>query len=173
MHLFRSDCLCSEGCSSTDSPPWLRSWPRRCCREPWAPPARDTPASPRLLARSAPAPAEPAAPPDSSYAPDTQTHLFSSAPEEPQRLRRLTPTRLFWSARYRTTMGRRYLEKANGIEGLFSWQKMAMCGICSMSSARTVGSEEQTAFHSNYKPRFISWRNKTWLHIHEQCWNMS
>lgn len=66
------------------SPPWLRFWRRRCCRERWGPPARDTPGSPRLLARSAPAPAEPAAPPDSSFVPGGQTaaRLFSGAPEQ-------------------------------------------------------------------------------------------
>lgn len=64
------------------SPPWLRFSHHRCCRERWGPPTRDTPGSPRLLARWAPAPAEPAAPPDSSYAPDagnTISFLISSS----------------------------------------------------------------------------------------------
>lgn len=128
------------------SPPWLRFSRRRCCQERWGPPTRDTPGSPRLLARWAPAPAEPVAPPDSSCAPDagntvTLLDQFLNLKQQKD----LTLTRLFWSARYLTTMGKRYLEKANGMEGLFSWQKMAICGICSMSSARTVGSEEKTS----------------------------
>lgn len=51
-----------------------------------------------------------------------------------------TLTWLFWSARYRTTIGSKYLEKAYGMEGLFSWQNIAIWGTCSISSARTVGS---------------------------------
>lgn len=54
------------------------------------------------------------------------------------------PTWLFWSARYRTTMGSKYFEKAYGIAGRFSWQNKAMWGTCSISSALTVGSAETT-----------------------------
>lgn len=42
------------------------------------------------------------------------------------RLSKYTLTRLFWSAKYLTTMGNKYLENAKGMEGLFSWQKMAI-----------------------------------------------
>lgn len=38
-------------------------------------------------------------------------------------------------------MGTRYLEKAAGKLGRLSCKNMAMLGTCSMSSARTVGSE--------------------------------
>ena len=54
------------------------------------------------------------------------------------------PTWLFWSARYRTTMGSKYFEKAYGIAGRFSWQNKAMWGTCSISSALTVGSVKTT-----------------------------
>lgn len=50
-------------------------------------------------------------------------------------------TWLFGSVRYRTTIGTRYLEKAAGKLGRLSCKNMAMLGTCSISSARTVGSE--------------------------------
>lgn len=49
-------------------------------------------------------------------------------------------TWLFGSARHRTTMGMRCSESTTGKSDLFSCRKMAIGGICSSSSARTVGS---------------------------------
>lgn len=53
----------------------------------------------------------------------------------------LKPTWLFGSMRYRTTIGTKYLEKAAGKLGRLSCKNMAILGTCSISSARTVGSE--------------------------------
>lgn len=64
----------------------------------------------------------------------------------------LKPTWLFGSVRYRTTMGTKYLEKAAGKLGRLSCKNMAMLGTCSISSARTVGSEnKQSKYKSNVK----------------------
>lgn len=50
------------------------------------------------------------------------------------------PTWLFTSVRYLTTMGIRYSKNAVGNFGRLSCRKMAIGGICSISSVRTVGS---------------------------------
>ena len=59
----------------------------------------------------------------------------------------MKPTWLFGSVRYRTTMGTKYLEKAAGKLGRLSCKNMAMLGTCSISSARTVGSEHTHKKH--------------------------
>lgn len=50
------------------------------------------------------------------------------------------PTWLLISVRYLTTMGIRYSKNAVGNFGRLSCRKMAIGGICSISSVRTVGS---------------------------------
>lgn len=57
---------------------------------------------------------------------------------------------MFGSVRYLTTMGTKYLEKAAGKLGRLSCKNMAILGTCSMSSARTVGSEQQQNTHNKH-----------------------
>lgn len=47
-------------------------------------------------------------------------------------------------------MGTRYLEKAAGKLGRLSCKNMAILGTCSMSSARTVGSDQQQNRHNDH-----------------------